>query len=320
MKTKLNFSLTQLEYVIAVHKYGHFAKAANACGITQPTLSMQIQKLEEEFNVTLFDRSKKPILLTDKGKKLIEQIQTVLYEAKKIHEIVDTDASGPTQGILSLGIIPTISPYLLPLLLPILEKSYPLVNLQISELQTQQIIDALDNDELDAGLLATPLNLQKIIEQPLFYEPFFVLCRKGHPLSQSKKVKYSELRYKDIWLLTEGHCLRHQALDICSTKRDKGSQRQFGFESGSLETLKNLVNSCGGYTLLPYLATESLGRQSHLIPFERPIPAREVGLVYRRKQHKAELIESLSKAIVTCIPNELQKIRPKDLDVLPVES
>jgi LysR family transcriptional regulator, hydrogen peroxide-inducible genes activator len=318
MLSKLNFSLTQLEYVIAVNKYGHFAKAAEACNVTQPTLSMQLQKLEEDLGVKLFDRSKKPILLTEVGRKLIEQFQTILFEAKKIDSLVQTGQGNKTQGHLSLAVIPTIAPYILPRLLPVLEKSFPLLDLEISEMQTERIIEALENDELDVGLLATPLNKPQISEHALYYEPFYVLCRKGHELAQHRKVKYAELKYPDIWLLTEGHCLRNQVLDICSLKQEKLQKKKYRFESGSIETLKSLVDSYGGYTLIPYLATETSGQRTQVVPFERPIPAREVGLVFRRKYYKTELIEVLGESILAAIPEELRKIRPKDLDLLPV--
>lgn len=318
MQSKVNFSLTQLEYVMAVHKYGHFAKAAEACHVTQPTLSMQIQKLEEDLGVVIFDRSKKPILLTEVGKRLVEQVQSVLFEVRKIENIIQTEPGDRTQGELTLGVIPTVAPYLLPRLLPVLEKMHPGMELKILEMQTDRIIEALNSDEIDVGVLATPIKIPKMFELPLYYEPFYVLCKKGQNFTQLKKVKYSSLKMDQIWLLEEGHCLRNQVMDICSAKKEKGLTRKFKFESGSLETLKNLVDSYGGYTLLPLLATDSLGKNSQLIPFERPIPAREIGLVYRREHYKNDLVEALASSIMKCIPEELQKMRPKDLDVLPV--
>lgn len=318
MLSKVNFSITQLEYVIAVHKHGHFAKAAEACFVTQPTLSMQIQKLEEDLGVVIFDRSKKPILLTEVGKKLIEQIQSVLYEVKKIENIVRVDESGKLVGELVVGVIPTVAPYLLPKLLPMLEKTYSGIDLKILELQTDQILAALENDEIDVGVLATPTKTPKMFEKPLYYEPFSILAKKGHPYTQSKKIKYSNLKRDDIWLLAEGHCLRHQVLDICSSKNFKDENRKFKFESGSLETLKNLVESYGGYTLLPMLAADHIGDKTQLIPFEKPVPGREIGLVYRREHYKNNLIEALGESIVRAIPEELKKIREKDLDVLPI--
>lgn len=315
MLPKVNFSITQLEYVMAVYKHGHFAKAAEACSVTQPTLSMQIQKLEEELGVVIFDRSKKPILLTEAGQRLIEQIQLILFEVKKIEGLLHT--SEEVVGELSVGIIPTVAPYILPRFLPILEKSYPHVTLNIREMQTNRIIEALENDELDVGLLATPLKISKVFEKPLYYEPFMVMCKRGHPHAQTKKVKYSSLKDDDIWLLEEGHCLRHQVLDICSTRKSKN--RKFKFESGSLETLKNLVEKYGGYTLLPQLAIEGLGTEAVVVPFEKPAPGREIGLVYRREHYKSDLIEALAKSILESVPQELLNIREKDLEILPVQ-
>lgn len=319
MANKVNFSLTQLEYVIAVHKFGHFAKAAESCHVTQPTLSMQIQKLEEDLGIIIFDRAKKPILLTDVGRKVIEQMQIVLFEARKIESLIDAVDGEIIKGEIILGVIPTVAPYLLPRLLPVLEKRHPELNLRILELQTQKIVEALDSDEIDVGLLATPLKIPKIFEYPLFFEPFSVLARKDHELSQLKKIKYSSLDANDIWLLEEGHCLRNQVLDVCSMKKNSTSKRKYKFESGSLETIKNLINSYGGYTLLPSLAGDNIGGKTQLMQFERPIPAREIGLIYRREHYKGSLIDALADSILECIPEEIKKIRQKDLDVLPVE-
>lgn len=319
MNSKVNFSLTQLEYVIAVHKHGHFAKAAEACHVTQPTLSMQIQKLEESLGATIFDRSKKPILLTDAGQQVISQIQTVLFEARKIEGLIMLNESDVMRGQLTVGVIPTVAPYLLPKLLPILEKDFSMLELQIREMQTHQIVDALDTDEIDVGLLATPLGISKLFERGLYFEPFSVLCRRDHELSSFKKLKHSQLKANDIWLLEEGHCMRNQTLDLCGKKIEKKDKKRFHFESGSLETLKNLVSSYGGYTLVPALAVDNIGRNAHLIPFERPIPAREIGVVYRREHYKAELIEALCNSVLKCIPEDIRRIKSKDLEVLPVE-
>lgn len=315
----MKYSLTQLEYVVAVHKTGHFAKAAEVCGVTQPTLSMQIQKLEESLGVVLFDRAKKPILLTDVGRRLIEQFQVVLHEAKTVTGLIEANKSQAVSGELVVGVIPTVAPYLVPRFLPVIEQMYPSIELRILELQTQRIIEALDTDEIDVGLLATPLKLPKVIEFALFFEPFQVLCRTDHALGGTKRVKYSNLKSDDIWLLEEGHCLRNQILDVCAVRKGQSDRRKYRFESGSLETIKNLVQSYGGYTLLPKLATVGVGSDTCLIPFERPIPAREIGLVYRREHYKADLIEALGQTILESIPDDVRRLRQKDLDVLPVE-
>jgi len=317
MTSRINYSLTQIEYVLALHRYGHFAKAAEACSVTQPTLSMQIQKLEDDLGVVLFDRSKKPILLTPAGQKLIEQFQSVMSEAKKIDNIIESSKTAATQGQLTVGVIPTIAPYLLPRLLAALDKNYDKIELNILELQTQRIIEALQNDEIDVGILATPLKIPKVFERPLYYEPFSVLCQKNHELARGKKIKHADLKADDVWLLQEGHCLRNQVVDVCALKPGRMGKRKFQFESGSLETLKNLVATYGGYTLLPAMATGQLGPGTQLVNFERPVPAREVGLVYRREHHKTQLIEALADSILKAIAEEIRKIKPKDLEVLP---
>lgn len=321
MAAKINFSLTQLEYVLAVHKYGRFSEAAKQCHVTQPTLSMQIQKLEEELGAVIFDRSKKPILLTDKGKQLIAQMQAVLDEAKKIEGILEAVQGDALKGELTLGVIPTVAPYLLPRLLPVVEKMFPELSLKILELQTHRVVESLGDDSIDLGILAIPLGIPKVHEVSLYWEPFSVLCRKNHEMAKAKKVKYSSLKPDDIWLLEEGHCLRNQVLDVCAVKesRSKGAQRKFQFESGSLETLKSLVSSYGGYTLLPALAAESLSSNVTLVPFERPAPAREIGLVFRREHYKSHLQEALKKAILQAVPSAVKEVRRKDLDILPVE-
>lgn len=319
MNMRARFSLTQLEYIVAVYKAGHFAKAAESCGVTQPTLSMQIQKLEEDLGVVIFDRAKKPILLTSGGQKMIEQIQSILFESKKLDQLVENDHTELVNGDLVVGVIPTVAPYILPRLLPVLEKKFPEMRLRILELQTHRIIEALGTDEIDVGLLATPIKIPKIFEFPLFYEPFQVYAQKTHELAKKARVKYSALTFDDIWLLEEGHCLRHQILDICAPKGKSDDGRRFKFESGSLETLKSIVSSYGGYTLLPQLAATNMKPNTVLVPFERPIPAREIGLVYRREHYKGKMIEALGEAILESIPPEIRKLRPRDLDVLAVE-
>lgn len=316
-RLKFNISLTQMEYVLSVAKWGHFAKAAEACSVTQPTLSMQIQKLEEDLDVVIFDRGKKPILATDIGKKLIQQMQSILQEARRIEGLVETHEANQAEGKLTLGVIPTISPYLLPRLLPVLEKTYPRLHLKIQELQTEVILESLEHDEIDVGLLAIPVRDSKMHEFALYFEPLSLLCPSDHEYAQKKKMKAHTLKTEDLWLLEEGHCFRDQVLDICSTKKNK-PVRTYDFESGNLETLKNLVSLYGGYTLVPQLATDHLRPSTVLIPFERPIPARQIGLAFRREHYKIRLIEALGDCILSCLPDDLRKLRQKDLDILPV--
>jgi LysR family hydrogen peroxide-inducible transcriptional activator len=318
MAKNINFSLTQLEYVLAVHKYGHFSQAAKACHVTQPTLSMQIQKLEEELGTVIFDRSKKPIILTASGGKLIEQMRAILFEAKKVEAILDAESGVGVEGNLTIGIIPTVAPYLLPRLLPVVAKLYPGLELKILELQTHRIVQDLEEDQIDLGILATPLGLPRIHERSLYWEKFSIMAQKGHLLTKRSKVRYSDLEFDDVWLLEEGHCLRNQMVDICAHRHKKSPKRQFQFESGSLETLKNLVKSYGGYTLLPALATEGLPSGVSLVPFESPIPAREIGIVTSRKDYKKHLQDALAQAVLECIPEAVRKIKRKDLELVPV--
>jgi LysR family hydrogen peroxide-inducible transcriptional activator len=312
-------TITQLEYILAVAKYGHFSKAAEECHITQPTLSQQIQKLEADLNLVLFDRSKKPILLTDAGKKLIQQAQIILSEVHKFESLAKHQPN-EISGELSLAVIPTLAPYILPLFLKKMVTAYPDLKLQIREMQTERILAALENDELDVGLLATPLNAPQMLEYPLFYEPFHLFVSQDHPLAKKTKIKQSDLKFDDIWLLTEGHCLRSQVLELCSLPKERKEKKQLDFESGSIETLERLVVTNGGYTLIPELALSTSQSFKHIRikEFERPIPSRQVGLIYRRHQYKLPLIEALGENIIASLPEKIRKLRPKDLEVLEV--
>jgi len=318
MKIRSNFTLTQMEYVLSLHRLGHFARAARECQVSQPTLSMQIQKLESDIGVVLFDRSKKPILLTDAGKQVVAQMQTVVFEAQKIGALIESLEKEILHGELRLAVIPTVAPYVLPHMLSGLSKKYPQLRLMIREMQTDRIVEALENDQIDVGLLATPLGRSSIHEHSLYLEPFYLLCASESPLAQKKTVRLQDLDAEEVWLLEEGHCLRNQVLDICSYKKKNKTRSQFEFESGSLETLKKLVASYGGYTLLPGLALEASQAGVKVVEFSRPIPSREIGLVFQRTHYKINLIEALGETLVESLPNHIRKLRRKDLDVLPV--
>jgi LysR family hydrogen peroxide-inducible transcriptional activator len=316
----LNFSLTQIEYALAMHPQGNFSAAAKQCHVTQPTLSMQIQKLEDELGTVLFDRSKKPILLTEKGRLLIDQMQSVVFEAKKIDALLEAQAAQSPRGTLAVGVIPTVAPYLLPLLLPEMEARYPEIKLRLFEMQTSAVVEALGRDEIDLGVLAIPLDLPQIHAKRLYTEPFAVLCQTGHPLAKGKRVKPGALDARDVWLLEEGHCLRNQVLDVCALRGGTPSTRRYQFESGSIETLKNLVDAYGGYTLLPDLAAASIGANSVVVPFAAPVPARDIGLVYVREHYKRELQEAFEKAVLEAVPKALKKAPSATTHVLPVRS
>jgi LysR family hydrogen peroxide-inducible transcriptional activator len=299
-------SITQLEYVLAVNKHRHFNRAAQDCHVTQPTLSTQLQKLEEALGVVLFDRSKSPVIPTLEGERLIAQSQLVVREYQRLFAIAKEQDKDIIAGPFKLAVIPTMAPYLVPLFVEAFARKYPKVDLTIEEAKTQDILDMLKRDELDAALLATPLKDDQIIERVLFYEPFHLFVSPRHKLSGKQKVKEQDLADGDIWLLTEGHCFREQVLKICSFK-GRGKHGNLEFESGNLETLKNLVSRGDGYTMLPYLAVAGLPpHQKKLVrDFASPIPTREVSLVHARSFQKERIIIALENEILANLPKEV---------------
>ena len=311
-------SITQIEYLLAVHETKHFGKAAKKCAVSQPSLSTQIQKLEEELDVVVFDRSKKPILTTDLGLKIIEQCESVLREHRRINDIAFSDASIP-QGDFKLAVIPTLAPYIIPQFLHKFSLQYPKVNLKISESITEQIIEDLENDKIDAGCLVTPLGDSSLIERHLFYEPFYVFASEQSSLSTKKTVKESQLEGGELWLLEEGHCFRDQVLRVCSlNKRDKVLPN-VEFTSGNLETLKNLVLKGKGFTFLPELAIEQLSDQqkkTNLKKFTKPIPTREVSLVHSRSFLKEGIISALEDTIIKTLPKKIRSLKRGDFKII----
>ncbi|MDB2342199.1 hydrogen peroxide-inducible genes activator [Flavobacteriaceae bacterium] len=288
-------TLTQLQYTLAVAEEGNFTQAAEKCFVTQPTLSMQVQKLEEELAVKLFNRSTKPISLTTIGEKIIEQAKIILKEARRMDDIVSMER-GIVGGNFRLGIIPTIMPTLLPLFLNTFIIKFPKVNLKIEELNTAAIVEELKNGKLDAGIAASPLEDSKLIEKPLYYEPFVGYIPQTHPLSKLKSLNPSDLEKMDILVLEDGHCFREHVLKLCQTPNPTNS---FNLKSGSFETLIHLANDGLGMTLLPYLQTRNLSpkNKENLRPFESPEPAREISLIYSKSQLKLPVIESLAVTI-----------------------
>ena len=300
-------TLTQLEYIIAVATHKSFAAAAKKINVTQPTLSMQIKKLEEELDVLIFDRTKKPVLPTSMGAEIIEQGREILRERDNLYELLEA-SKGEIKGELRIGIIPTLSPYLLPLFVTKFMSVLPDVELVIEEIKTDQIIDKLNKELIDVGILVTPLEEKGILEIPLFYELFVVYTSESHPLWGKNKIAYDDLDPKNLWLLQEGHCFRNQMVNICKEQAQDESIRM-RFESGSLETIKRLIEQQYGYTLLPELATLELSddEYQHVRNFEKPQPVREVSLVMRRKYVKKRLIDKLKDIILDSVPEILKK-------------
>lgn len=314
-------TLTQLEYVLAVNKHRHFGKAAKACFVTQPTLSVQVQKLEAELGLQLFDRSKSPVLPTLEGALVIEQAKVVVRERKRLLDVAQ-QARGELSGDFRLAVIPTLSPYVLPLFLRSFVEQQPTVNLIIEELKTEDIVTRLRSDEIDAGLLVTPLHDESITERALFYEPFYLFVDPKHPLSKKKKVSQEDLDISDIWLLNKGNCFRDQVIRICAEDRVQKNSGSVRFESGNLETLKNMVLSESGYTILPHLAVKQLTteRRKLIRKFVPPIPTREVSLVYGRSALKKRVVDALEQEIVRSLPKDLRRIHRADVEVVEIDT
>ncbi len=313
-------TITQLEYILAVEKHRHFGKAAKACSVTQPTLSMQLQKAEEELGIVLFDRSKNPIITTEEGGRIIEQARLVIREYKKIFSIIDA-SKDEVRGDFRLGVIPTLAPYVIPLFAGDFVKRYPDVNLTIEEFKTEEIIELLNKDELDAGLLVTPLEGETFIERVLFHEPFSVFASKNHHLLKKSKIKDKDLDTHDVWLLNEGHCFRQQVLNLCKITKDIGTHDNLKFESGNLETLKNMVLNSEGYTLLPQLAVLNLSTEDkkHVREFQNPVPTREVSLVHNRIFLKEKIISALEESIIENLPPSLSSLKKKNIEVVSIQ-
>ncbi|MBL0306842.1 MAG: hydrogen peroxide-inducible genes activator [Chitinophagaceae bacterium] len=305
-------TLTQLEYIVALDTHRHFALAAEKCFITQPTLSMQIQKLEEELGVKIFDRTKQPVIPTEIGTNIIRQARITLREANLIKQMIN-DQKDTLSGDLRMGIIPTLAPYLLPSLYKSMQDKYPQLNLIIKESITEDVIYELKNNRLDCGIVVTPLKDPSIKEDVLFYEELFVYVSKKNALSGKKYVLASEIDPNELWLLEEGHCFRSQVLNICELK--KSSDFHFKYETGNIETLKRMVDKSNGITILPELAVMefSKARLKLVKRLKQPSPAREVSLVTHRDHIKTKLIKTLREEIINIVPVQMQKLQHKKI-------
>jgi len=307
-------NLQQLEYILAVDTYRHFAVAAGKCNVTQPTLSMMIQKLELELDVKIFDRSKQPVEATDIGREIITQARKILSEVQQIDELV-MNHKGELKGELRIGIIPTLSPYLLPLFINSFLKKFPGVKLKIADLTTHEIVEKLKSQELDAGILATPLHIRSILEVPLFYEQFIVYTSAREQKIKKKFLLAEDIDVNRLWLLEEGHCLRAQVINLCELKKKETEVHNLDYEAGSIEALKKIVDLSEGITILPELAIRDLSKsqQGQLHYFKPPAPVREISVVTYRHFAKKKLIETLTHEILASIPESMKAARKKQI-------
>ena len=289
-------NLRDLRYLVAVAEHKHFGRAAEASFVSQPTLSTQIKKLEETLGVTLIERTNRQVMLTPAGEQIVAQARIVLREVNTLTSIAEQH-SDPYGGDFKLGVIPTLAPYVLPKIFGPLKSHFPNLRLQLTEAQTATLVRTLKLGELDALLLALPLNEENIEEAPLFDEPFMFAVHKDHPLAKRKRVSTKDLDGEEILLLEDGHCLRDQALDVCNTHR---ATENANFRATSIETLREMVSAGVGSTLMPQLAVKGRTKNVNYIPFNGDIPHRTVGMCWRTTSTRAPLIADMLEVLNGC--------------------
>ncbi|WP_129716810.1 hydrogen peroxide-inducible genes activator [Pedobacter sp. SYP-B3415] len=306
-------TLVQLEYAVAVDTYRSFVTAAEKCFVTQPTLSMQVQKLEELLNVKIFDRSKQPVTPTEIGIQILEQARIVLQESGKIKELISSQQQ-EISGELRLGVIPTVAPYLLPGVISAMMKNFPGLKLLIWEYTTEDIVHHLKTGVLDCGILATPLTDPNILEYPVFYENFVSYISKNSKLFKKKTLDPDDLQQENVWLLNEGHCMREQVLNICRTTKNNRLQG-LEYNTGSVETLIRMVDLNDGATLLPELALAELNSKqlNKIRHFKTPEPVREISLVTHKNFIKKRMLQALKDEITNAIPKEMKTKKKKEV-------
>lgn len=297
-------TLQQMEYIVAVYRCRHFARAAEQCGVTQPTLSAMIRKFETELGVKIFERSSQQVVPTEIGRKIVEQAWKVLVRANKILDIVNEERQS-VSGVFRLGILPTIAPYLLPRFFTQLEHDHPETDIRVMEMKTADIKRALNNGELDAAILVSLDDMENYVQTPLFYEQFLVYVSRTDALFAKKNVKTTDLSNEFLWLLDEGHCFRDQLVKFCGLKSAANSKRTYSL--GSIETFMRMVESGQGVTFIPELALEQLSpSQRELVrPFALPIPTREVVLLTTRGYVRHSLIQLVADAVRASVPQRM---------------
>ncbi len=296
-------TLQQLEYIVALDNHRHFVKASEHCFVSQPNLTMQVKKLEDEIGVRIFDRDKKPIQPTEIGREIIIRARQILRETRQLVEFVQYEKES-IEGEFKIGIIPTLAPYLMPKFLPAFIRANPQVHLKIQELQTAQIVSHIESGILDLGLLVTPLKEAAIREIPVFYEPFLLYLPENHRFLEEKLLLADDLDPSEVLVLDEGHCFREQALSICK-RIGKESSIGFDYQSGSIEALKNLVRNGVGYTLVPELSVLDEPDDAHVRRFTHPEPVREVSIVVHNSFIKESIINRIQEAIRAVVPERL---------------
>jgi LysR family hydrogen peroxide-inducible transcriptional activator len=297
----------QLEYALALQKHGNYSKAAKHLGITQPALSLQIKKLESSLGIYLFDRSKKPLSVTFEGVKFLTKAQAVVNQFTQLESFAQS-LKEDFAGEIVVGIIPTLSPYLVPLFIGSLNEKYPLLKVTIKEAITEQIIEGVTNGEIQLGIVATPIiTSRKFDIQPLFYESFQLFISDDHPLSSQKTIDLDNITPDDIWLLKEGNCFRDQVNNICGFSKKNSSNQKFTYESNSIEALCRIVEYQGGITFLPELSTIHLSeeREDMLKDISGHKRVREISMLSIPNETRIRFIEKIKESIQSNIPSSM---------------
>ena len=294
-----------LEYLIALEELKHFRKAAEKCFVSQPTLSGQIRKLEDELNVQLVERSSRKVIFTQAGLDIVSKAKTILLEAKSLKEIAKSH-NEPMQGTLHIGLIPTVAPYLLPVIIPTIKKRFPDLELFLHENQTDVLMKQLDEGELDCLMLALLPDMETLQQYKLYDEPLELALSDTHSWANKKEIAIDKLSGEHMLMLADGHCLRDQAMGFCFAA---GAVEDNSFKATSLETLRHMISADNGLTLLPQLAIPTNRNQAGIkyIPFEAPIPTRTIGVVCRNNSVRKICFEELAKLIATTVEARLQQ-------------
>lgn len=299
-------TIVQLEYLLAVANFGSFSVAAEHCFVTQPSLSMQIKSLEDELGVMLLDRSKKPVIPTEAGEAVLAQARETLREYNSIKEVV-ARIKGEMSGRIRLGVIPTIAPYMLHKFIPDFVRRYPKVELEIREMKTEYIIDALNRDRIDAALVAGGTCGDGILEYDLFDDRFFAYVSPDSPLYNKSNIRIEDIDMRDLILLSAGNCMRDQVLELCQAR--KGVPAHYSFESGSLDTLMRIVDCTSCMTVIPEMAVEYVPkeRRSQVKNLLKGASSRKISLAIRRTYVKKSIVDALKETILECVARPQRK-------------
>jgi len=303
-------NLRDLKYLVTVADTHHFGQAAELCFVSQPTLSGQIKKLEAELGVSLFERSKRSVQTTELGEAIVLKAREILEQAEALRQLARSHQD-PLVGPLRMGAIPTLSPYLMPLILKPLKESYPQIKLVLSEEQTQTLLQRLAKYEIDAALLATPVNEAEFISMALFNEPFWLALPSEHSLVKKEKITQADLDNTDLLLLAEGHCLADQVMQVCHIRERSAQGDLADLRAASLETLLQMVATGSGSTLLPALALNSIslkGKGIVLKELQLPDTYRQISLVYRRTFPRRKVLEVFAQLVLNNLPDNVQSL------------